>query len=87
MILSCKSLLDHHPKPTRDQIRHAVSGNLCRCGTYPHVFEAVEKVAGLTTAASPALEPPLVLTAHGSRLTNDDRVDAGLADILEMEET
>ena len=34
------------PKPDRGEIRAAVAGNLCRCGTYPHVIDAVEKVAG-----------------------------------------
>ncbi|HYR46470.1 MAG TPA: (2Fe-2S)-binding protein, partial [Thermoanaerobaculia bacterium] len=33
MVMSCKALLDRNPKPSREEIRHAVSGNLCRCGT------------------------------------------------------
>lgn len=41
MIMSCKALLDRNPKPTIEDARAAVAGNLCRCGTYPHVFEAV----------------------------------------------
>ncbi len=49
--MSCKSLLDRNPKPSRDEIRHAVAGNLCRCGTYPHVIDAVERAAGIRTAA------------------------------------
>jgi len=40
MIMSCYSLLNHNPHPTREEVQHAVSGNLCRCGTYPKVFEA-----------------------------------------------
>lgn len=40
MIMSCKALLDRNPSPTLDDVKEAVSGNLCRCGTYPHVFEA-----------------------------------------------
>jgi xanthine dehydrogenase YagT iron-sulfur-binding subunit len=40
MLMSCKALLDHNSNPTIDDVRGAVSGNLCRCGTYPHVFEA-----------------------------------------------
>src|SRR5262249_25602063 len=95
MILSCKSLLDHHPRPTRDQIRHAVSGNLCRCGTYPHVFDAVEKAAGLKTTEIGNREPEIIRVAAldsrlpipDSRLHEDDRVDAGIAEILEVEET
>lgn len=41
MIMSCKALLDRNPSPTLEDVKEAVSGNLCRCGTYPHVFEAV----------------------------------------------
>lgn len=40
MVLSCYSLLSHNPHPTRAEVQQAVSGNLCRCGTYPKVFEA-----------------------------------------------
>jgi aerobic-type carbon monoxide dehydrogenase small subunit (CoxS/CutS family) len=40
MIMSCKALLDRNPNPSLADARAAVAGNLCRCGTYPHVFEA-----------------------------------------------
>jgi len=46
MLISSKSLLDRNPKPTRDDIVSAISGNLCRCGTYLEVIEAVQSVAG-----------------------------------------
>ena len=45
MIMSAKNLLDKTKTPTSDQIKEAVSGNLCRCGTYPHIFKAVETAA------------------------------------------
>lgn len=45
MIISCKSLLDRNKRPTLKEIKHAVSGNLCRCGTYPHVFAAAALAA------------------------------------------
>jgi xanthine dehydrogenase YagT iron-sulfur-binding subunit len=45
MIMSAKHLLDKTKSPTSEEIKNAVSGNLCRCGTYPHVFKAVETVA------------------------------------------
>jgi len=45
MIMSCKNLLDHNNSPSVDDIKIATSGNLCRCGTYPKVFEAVRSVA------------------------------------------
>jgi aerobic-type carbon monoxide dehydrogenase small subunit (CoxS/CutS family) len=35
-------LLDQNPHPSRDQIREALSGNLCRCTGYLQIFEAVE---------------------------------------------
>lgn len=41
MVMSCKNLLDDNPNPDLDDVKLAVSGNLCRCGTYPKVFEAV----------------------------------------------
>ncbi len=41
MLMSCKHLLDTTPNPTLAQVKVATSGNLCRCGTYPKVFEAV----------------------------------------------
>ncbi len=39
-IMSLKALLDKNPNPTLDQVKHAVSGNLCRCAAYPRIFEA-----------------------------------------------
>src|SRR5712672_1753782 len=41
-LVTAKALLDEHPHPTRDQIKHALSGNLCRCTGYQQIFEAVE---------------------------------------------
>ncbi|AUX19693.1 (2Fe-2S) ferredoxin [Sorangium cellulosum] len=40
MVMSCAALLQRNPSPTLDDVRAATSGNLCRCGTYPKVFEA-----------------------------------------------
>ncbi len=45
MIMSGKNLLDHNRQPTMEDIKTAVSGNLCRCGTYPYVFDAIEEAA------------------------------------------
>ncbi len=44
-VLMTKQLLDEHPDPSDDQIRHYLSGNLCRCGTYPQIVEAVKLAA------------------------------------------
>ena len=40
-ILMTKQLLDEIPDPDEDQIKHYLSGNLCRCGTYPEILQAV----------------------------------------------
>ncbi len=39
-VMSVRALLNRNPNPTEAEVRKAVSGNLCRCGTYPRVFEA-----------------------------------------------
>ena len=44
-LLTAKHLLDKNPKPTRDEIAEALSGNLCRCTGYNQIFEAVERAA------------------------------------------
>jgi aerobic-type carbon monoxide dehydrogenase small subunit (CoxS/CutS family) len=46
MLLSAKSLLESTPRPTRDEIREALAGNLCRCTGYVKILEAVELAAG-----------------------------------------
>jgi xanthine dehydrogenase YagT iron-sulfur-binding subunit len=40
MVMSCAALLERNPNPTLDDVKAATSGNLCRCGTHPKVFEA-----------------------------------------------
>jgi aerobic-type carbon monoxide dehydrogenase small subunit (CoxS/CutS family) len=40
-IVSAAALVAANPTPSQDEIRHAMSGNLCRCGTYPKIEEAV----------------------------------------------
>jgi carbon-monoxide dehydrogenase small subunit len=40
-----RQLLDEIPDPTDDDIRHYLSGNLCRCATYPEILEAVKLAA------------------------------------------
>jgi aerobic-type carbon monoxide dehydrogenase small subunit (CoxS/CutS family) len=49
--MSCASLLEHNPQPSEHDVRRAVSGNLCRCGTYPKVFAATLEAAGRTRQA------------------------------------
>ncbi len=45
MLLAARALLDGNPRPTRDEIAQAISGNLCRCTGYTAIYEAVEKAA------------------------------------------
>lgn len=40
MVMSCASLLERNPHPSLSDVKTAISGNICRCGTYPKVFEA-----------------------------------------------
>ncbi len=44
-VLMVHQLLDEHPDPNEDEIRHYLSGNLCRCGAYPEIIEAVRLAA------------------------------------------
>ena len=45
MVMTAKALLDSNPKPSRDDIKHALNGNLCRCGTHMRIVRAIERVA------------------------------------------
>ena len=45
-------LLDAHPDPDDDQIRHYLSGNLCRCAAYPEIVNAVKIAARKRKAIS-----------------------------------
>ncbi|HUK01290.1 MAG TPA: (2Fe-2S)-binding protein [Steroidobacteraceae bacterium] len=45
-VMSAVALLKANPKPTRDEARHAMSGNLCRCGAYDNYLNAVMRAAG-----------------------------------------
>jgi aerobic carbon-monoxide dehydrogenase small subunit len=44
-VLMSRQLLDEHPDPSDDEIRHYLSGNLCRCAAYPEIIEAVKLAA------------------------------------------
>jgi aerobic-type carbon monoxide dehydrogenase small subunit (CoxS/CutS family) len=46
MILSAKALLDENPSPSEEDVRWALSGNLCRCGNYRRISESVLAAAG-----------------------------------------
>jgi len=44
-IVTAKALLDENPQPTREDIKFAIAGNICRCTGYTKIFEAIEKTA------------------------------------------
>jgi xanthine dehydrogenase YagT iron-sulfur-binding subunit len=44
-VMSATALLKSNPNPTHEEIQKGCAGNLCRCGTYPHIFEAVAEAA------------------------------------------
>ena len=46
ILLAAKALLDDNPKPSRDEIREALAGNLCRCTGYVKILDAIELAAG-----------------------------------------
>ena len=52
-ILMTQQLLDRHPDPDEDQIKHYLSGNLCRCAAYPEIIQAVKSAAKKRQGRSP----------------------------------
>jgi carbon-monoxide dehydrogenase small subunit len=45
MIMTSKQIVERNPKPTEEEIRHGLEGNLCRCTGYQHIVNAVKAVA------------------------------------------
>jgi carbon-monoxide dehydrogenase small subunit len=54
MVLSSKSLLDHNPEPSEEEIKQALSGHLCRCTGYVQILEAVKDAAEKIRRAGPS---------------------------------
>lgn len=48
MLMSAKALLDRNPNPTVEEIKDAISGNLCRCTGYQQIIEAIDATSKLT---------------------------------------
>jgi len=46
MVLSAKALLEENPKPTEEEIRHGIAGNLCRCTGYLQIVQAIKAASG-----------------------------------------
>jgi carbon-monoxide dehydrogenase small subunit len=53
MILAAKGLLDEHPNPTEEEVRRAISGNLCRCTGYVKIVDAILSAAEKTREPAP----------------------------------
>ena len=53
MILTAKSLLEEDPEPTQEKIRNYMGGNLCRCGCYAKIEDAVNLAASASKATAP----------------------------------
>jgi len=45
-IMSAVALLEENPRPTREEARHAMSGNICRCGAYDHYLNGIMRASG-----------------------------------------
>jgi nicotinate dehydrogenase subunit A len=48
MIMSAKALLDRNPRPSEDEVRQALAGNLCRCGAHNRIVSAVLRAVSET---------------------------------------
>jgi xanthine dehydrogenase YagT iron-sulfur-binding subunit len=48
MVMACKTLLESNKSPSLIQIKKGLSGNICRCGTYNHIFAAVQTASKTT---------------------------------------
>jgi len=53
MVMTAKALLDRDPAPTRERIKEALAGNLCRCTGYQQIWESVEEAARVMREAKP----------------------------------
>jgi aerobic-type carbon monoxide dehydrogenase small subunit (CoxS/CutS family) len=52
IIMSTVGLLNRQPSPSDDEVRRALEGNICRCGTYPRVIAAVKRALTISTEAN-----------------------------------
>jgi xanthine dehydrogenase YagT iron-sulfur-binding subunit len=69
---------EKNPHPTADDVKHACAGNLCRCGTHPHILQAALKAAGVETAPSKTEVIELCLAGPRNQIHQpiDARIDA-----------
>jgi len=65
-IMSAAALLQTHPHPTDAAIDAAMSGNICRCGTYPRIRAAIHRAAELARPVSQSAKPVLQPAEHNA---------------------
>jgi aerobic-type carbon monoxide dehydrogenase small subunit (CoxS/CutS family) len=53
ILMTAKALLSHEKNPSRERVKEAISGNLCRCTGYQQIFEAIEEAAKRMSDESP----------------------------------
>jgi len=54
ILMAAKALLDENPAPTREEIRFAIAGNICRCTGYTKILDAIERAAQPASSAQEA---------------------------------
>ena len=64
-IMSAVALLESNPAPSDTDIDNAMSGNICRCGTYPRIRSGIKKAAGTIAASSNGEKTTLKENSHG----------------------
>jgi aerobic carbon-monoxide dehydrogenase small subunit len=72
MVMAVRQLIADHPNPAEDEVRHALSGNICRCTGYQNIVAAALRAAqsaaaqsaATQTAVANAAEPPVVESLH-----------------------
>ena len=57
ILMTAKALLDKEPNPSRERIREAISGNLCRCTGYQQIYESIEEAARRCRGEQPPRTP------------------------------
>ena len=66
MVMAAAGLLRDRPAPAEQEVREALDGNLCRCGTHGRIIRAVLKAAGVATGCTPAGEGAMPAPPSGS---------------------
>ena len=67
ILITARALLDREPNPSRDLIREAISGNLCRCTGYLQIIEAIEAAAAIGRGEAPAHHDAAGASTGGAR--------------------